>query len=79
MKFILQSVANYKGVIYELKREQSLIELFLENKYVLYTIPTYLYPIESYQAYKNMWEEDSCVSLQLSFHGMITQLYMTVF
>lgn len=31
MKFILQSVGNYKRVIYELKGEQRLIDLFLKN------------------------------------------------
>jgi hypothetical protein len=75
----IQSVANYKGVIYELKREQRLIELFLEKRYILCRIAIYFYPIESYQAYKNTWKEASCVSLQISFHGMISHLYMTVF
>jgi hypothetical protein len=26
-----------------------------------------------------MWKEASCVSLQLTLHGMISHLYMTVF
>jgi hypothetical protein len=41
VKFILQSVVNYKRGIYALKREQRLIELFLEKQYFLCGIATY--------------------------------------
>jgi hypothetical protein len=79
VKYLLHNVANYKRVIYVLKREERLLELFLEKQYILCRIAKYFYPIESYQAYKNMWKEARCVSLQISFHGMISHLYMTVF
>jgi hypothetical protein len=79
VKFILQGVENYKRVIYELKREQRLIELFLE-KTIHFVYSCYILLSDRViSGVKNMWKEASYVSLQLSFRGMISPLYMTVF